>query len=322
MRQAKVIALFSVAMVMQLMGSMYWWNVRGGRKGMSKQSGIQTQRPEDSWKQLQPHVMKVSIPSWVMGVRDDKNGEIIVHEVFDSERSEIKWSRDRSVDIPVNRPAGWTPVSPLTFDCPLLHWYNKPDNVRYHPVYNNLLIKASQGTDFWQAAGDSAERGSCDDGHFLHLEVPQNPGECIIATTRVGLLAKSNGDKAGIMIRRGRGSWVGAYLGKEPETPHLQLGTIVTNNAYSDYSPSVCDNCREASFRFSVDGDNVLVEANLTPDEDPSHWSTLRIATLYDEGEEIGKNSISVGVFAAAPSSEGMEAAIGYLSISVRPRGA
>ena len=320
MRQAKLIALFAVATLLQLLGSMYWWRTRGERKGMIKGSGILTQSPGDSWKQLQPHVMRVTVPEWVINIKSDNDGEIRVHEVFDYSKVPITWSRDRSADVPLNKPPGWTPVSPLVFDCPLLHWYNKPINVRYHPTYNNLLIKATPGTDFWQAAGDG-ERGSCDDGHFLHLEVPQNPGECIIATARVGLLAKSNGDKVGIMARRGSTSWVGAYIGKEPETSTLQLGTIVTNNGYSDYSPSVCDNCREASFRFSVDGDNVLIESNTTPNEHPSHWSTLRIATLYDEGEEIGKNSISVGIFAAAPSAEGMEAAIGYLSISIKTRG-
>eukprot|EP00754_Rhynchopus_humris_P007684 Rhum_TRINITY_DN13532_c1_g1::Rhum_TRINITY_DN13532_c1_g1_i1::g.61165::m.61165/K09702/K09702; uncharacterized protein len=316
-----------------------WWR-RGGGGGSDDDGGARSRR---AWKQQGSSTATsaspgrggaagagVGAPLWVREKTSDDGGRLRLHEVFDARAAagggsggrQVAWSpgrRSRLV-IPDVKPAGWTPVSPLSFDCPALHWFNKPSGGRasIDAASGNLLVRAEGGSGFWQ--GDAAGRAVVpqDSGHFLHVEVVQETGETVAVSGRFALASARAGDQVGLMVRRGAGAWVGVSLEKGA------LATVVTNEGRSDYSATPWarggvggGGGGAVSLRLSIEGNRVEVRANGSEEEDEEEWTVLRRGLLYDIGDEAETHYLSVGVFAAAPVQEGMLASVGYFSISV-----
>ena len=248
----------------------------------------------------------VRVPRWAAEKVTDDNGCLRLHEVFTSTPPRIQWAATRKTHliIPEHKPSGWTPVSPLEFDCPALHWYNKPEISRVSVRDNNLVVRAEEQSEFWQD-GNEMEL-SHDAGHFLHIEHKQSAGETIILRGRFGLHTKHRGDKVGLMVRRGASAWASVALtgGARGE---VILSSVVTNHGHSDFASLPCDaDCEgEVSLRISITHNDLLLEANFSPEEEPRLWRTLRVARLYDLGEEKDTHEVSVGTFISA-TNEGM----------------
>ena len=260
----------------------------------------------------------VGAPLWVREKKSDDGGRLRLHEVFDSRVAaggggggsggQVSWSprrRSRLV-IPEVKPAGWTPVAPLSFDCPALHWFNKPDGARasIDAASGNLLVRAEGGSGFWQGGAAGGAVAQQDSGHFLHVEVVQERGETVAVSGRFALASPHEEDQVGLMMRRGTGAWVGVSLEKDA------LATVVTNEARSDYSATPWvrggGGGGAVSLRLSIEGNRVEVQANESEEEAEEGWTVLRRGLLYDVGDEAETHYLSVGVFAAAPVQEGM----------------
>eukprot|EP01064_Diplonema_japonicum_P020682 TRINITY_DN3026_c0_g1_i1.p1 TRINITY_DN3026_c0_g1~~TRINITY_DN3026_c0_g1_i1.p1 ORF type:complete len:298 (+),score=51.47 TRINITY_DN3026_c0_g1_i1:56-949(+) len=290
--QKKLYALIWVALTMQ--GLLLWSWRSTWREPVVQEAEMES--------------LRVTIPKWVRKVTDDSGG-LKLHEIFDAgPPNNVVWSVDRRKYVPTVKPSGWTPVEPIVFDSPLVHWFNKPKthNMFLDSSTGNFIIKATAGSDFYQGVTSSA-----DTGHFLHVEVLQSPTSLITATGRFSLRSKTAEDKIGLLIRRGHTAWAAVTISANT------FATYTTNEAITDRTFSPLNGSQpQASLRLSLAGDKLTMEANIDSTECPSCWATLRTSTLYDEGDEKGKTNVAVGVFAAAPREAGMEAGVGYFSIT------
>jgi uncharacterized protein len=109
-----------------------------------------------------------------------------------------------------------------------LGWFNPPKRWRLGARGPGLVVEPDGQTDFWQRTHYGF---SSDNGHFLGLELWND----FVLSTEVRLHPVHQYDQAGLMIRGDANCWIKASVEYELEG-RPQLGAVVTNNGYSDWS--------------------------------------------------------------------------------------
>lgn len=119
-----------------------------------------------------------------------------------------------------------------TFDAdklhPLLNWTNPPSRWRLDSERSCLIIEPDAKTDFWQKTHYGFQ---ADNGHFLSAEVT---GDAIV-TAKFRSFPVHQYDQVGLLVRFSQDSWLKSSVEFEDGIPS-QLGTVVTNHGYSDWS--------------------------------------------------------------------------------------
>jgi hypothetical protein len=185
---------------------------------------------------------------------------------------------------------------------PLLEWLNPPASWRVDAAQSRLLVNPDGETDFWQRT----HYGFCvDNGHFLGAEVS---GDGELAATILATPAHQY-DQAGLMIRCAENCWLKASVEYEPHGPG-QLGAVVTNNGFSDWSMQDFGSTGSLSYSLRVrwEGNDFFVE--YAPAES-GPWRLMRLAHLFRKPGV----PMRCGIYACSPKGHGFRAVFRSLRI-------
>ncbi len=184
---------------------------------------------------------------------------------------------------------------------PRLTWFCPPGRWSIDSSRRVLVVAPDAETDFWQKTHCGLR---ADDGHFLFAPVEGD----LVLTTRVRFSPVHQYDQAGLMIRVSPSCWLKTSVEYEPDGPS-QLGAVVTNGGYSDWSTQPFPTGRsEIWLRVRREGGDQIVEAS----EQGHAWMHLRTAHLHDDRPGA---PIDCGLYACSPKGGGFEAEFEFLEI-------
>jgi len=188
---------------------------------------------------------------------------------------------------------------------PRLTWLHSPSKWQLDRGRSRLVIEPDSQTDFWQRTHYGFRR---DTGHFLYCTAPENA----IVTAQFHCFAAHQYDQAGLMIRFSEDCWLKTSVEFEPDSAS-QLGAVVTNNGYSDWSqqdfpyPTGPDGLSYC-LRVRLQGLDVLVEH--TRDEH-GPWRLMRVARLHPSA---GVAALC-GIYACSPQAAGFRAEVEFITV-------
>jgi regulation of enolase protein 1 (concanavalin A-like superfamily) len=186
---------------------------------------------------------------------------------------------------------------------PRLQWLNPPSNWRLDARSARLTVQPGAGTDFWQRTHYGFR---FDNGHFLFAEIP---GDFVITAT-VHAFPVHQYDQAGVMVRASADCWLKTSVEFEPDGPS-QLGVVVTNDGYSDWSMQDFPSGAGAGYclRVGRTGQDFLVEHSADLD---GPWHLLRVAHLFAK-----PGPLCAGFYACSPKGPGFRAEAALLRIEI-----
>ena len=185
---------------------------------------------------------------------------------------------------------------------PRLKWLNPPSVWEIDHAHSRLLLKPDAATDFWQRTHYGFR---VDNGHFLYAEVS---GDVIVTAGIRDHLAHQY-DQAGLMVRFSADCWLKASDEFDPEGPS-QLGTVVTNFGFSDWSLQNSPYGESFSLRVRREGLDFFVEHAAT---ETGPWNLMRIAHLHSASEPVAQ----VGLYACSPKEVGCLVEAEFLRIEL-----
>lgn len=185
---------------------------------------------------------------------------------------------------------------------PLLQWFNPPASWRVDALRARLLVEPDGQTDFWQRTHYGFR---ADNGHFLHAKVA---GDGALTAT-ISAVPVHQYDQAGVMVRLNEHCWLKASVEYEPDQLS-QLGTVVTNNGFSDWSLQDFPCAGTLSYRLRVrwQGDDFFVEH--APPQTGT-WRPMRVAHLFRKPGV----PLLCGIYACSPKRSGFHAEFSSLRI-------
>ncbi|MFN7997992.1 MAG: DUF1349 domain-containing protein [Bryobacteraceae bacterium] len=186
---------------------------------------------------------------------------------------------------------------------PRLRWLNRPSYWRLDASSSRLIVQPDAGTDFWQRTHYGFR---FDNGHFLFAEIP---GDFVI-TALVHAFPAHQYDQAGLMVRLSADCWLKTSVEFEPAGPS-QLGVVVTNEGYSDWSMQDFPSGTGVGYCLRVrrTGQDFLVEYSADLD---GPWHLLRVAHLFAKPGQL-----CAGFYACSPKGPGFRAEASLLRIEI-----
>lgn len=186
-----------------------------------------------------------------------------------------------------------------------LGWLNPPQRWRLDARGPRLVVEPDGQTDFWQRTHYGF---SADNGHFLALELRGD----FVLSTEVRPHPVHQYDQAGLMIRGDANCWIKTSVEHELERSP-QLGAVVTNSGYSDWSLQEFP-FPEAAYRLRMtkQGADVQVEFSRAGG---SPWQLMRVARL--QWPEL--LPLRAGLYACAPKGAGFSAEFAFLRVEYFP---
>lgn len=177
-------------------------------------------------------------------------------------------------------------------------WINPPK--KYEITDSFVKITTDPKTDFWQRSYYGFRN---DNAPAWLIE----SGENFTFTVKVSFEYHERYDQSGVIIYIDSENWFKASI--EYEDQNLsRLGSVVTNNGYSDWATTDISPTNEMWYRLSRRGPDFLIEAS----SDGENFRQMRIFHLHKLGEtseEMGKlnppaspeHSIRFGLYACSP---------------------
>jgi len=185
---------------------------------------------------------------------------------------------------------------------PSLEWLNPPASWQIDAARSCLLVESSAETDFWQRTHYGFR---ADSGRLLSAAVATD-GE--LQATVLAMPAHRY-DQAGLMVRASADCWLKTSVEYEPSGPS-QLGVVVTNNGFSDWSLQDFTGTGTLSYGLRVrwEGGDFFVEHG-TDENRP--WRLLRVAHLFRQPG----SPLRCGLYACSPKGSGFHAEFSDLRI-------
>ncbi len=181
-----------------------------------------------------------------------------------------------------------------------LRWLNEPQRWRVDSKASALIVEPQPDTDFWRKTHYGFE---ADTGHFLYAPVDRD----FVLTTHVRFAPAHQYDQAGLMVRVNGECWIKTSVEYELDDPP-QLGAVVTNGGYSDWSVQDFDPMRhDVWLRINRRASDFIVEhsdAGIT-------WRPLRVTHL----DTRAAASTDCGVYACSPKGAGFRAEFDFVRI-------
>lgn len=195
------------------------------------------------------------------------------------------------------------------FHCPRLDarlsWQTPPRRWEIDTAAKCLRLWADSPSDFWQRTHYGFR---ADNGHLLYSLVS---GSALIET-QLRMLPQNQYDQAGLMIWISPSCWIKTSVEYEPEGDN-QLGAVVTNAGYSDWSTQPFDRGLTSFwFRIRLENKDVIVHFSL----DGRSWRQLRVAPLL---ERLHAEPVRCGVYACSPKAAGLKVDFDHLRIESLP---
>lgn len=191
-------------------------------------------------------------------------------------------------------------------------WINQP---REHRISSDIVeIITEPGTDFWQRTYYGFRN---DNAPALLLENNYN----FTFTTHVTFNYREQFDQCGIIIYIDGENWFKASVEYEKEDLS-RLGSVVTNNGYSDWATTNIPTPTSLWYRLSRRGPDFLIEFS----PNGSIFEQMRIFHLHCLGattEEMGRQnpplppeqSIRFGIYACSPLNSSFKAQFTNLTL-------
>lgn len=186
-----------------------------------------------------------------------------------------------------------------------LAWFNPPKRWRLDARGPGLVVEPDGQTDFWQRTHYGF---SADNGHFLGLELRSD----FVLSTEVRLHPVHQYDQAGLMIRGDANCWLKASVEHELEG-RPQLGAVVTNNGYSDWSLQDFP-FSENALRLRITRNGADVRVEFSP-AGSNPWALMRVARLHWPD----RIPLRAGLYACSPKAAGFRAEFACLRVEFTP---
>ena len=190
-------------------------------------------------------------------------------------------------------------------------WINSPK--KYEITDSFVKITTDPKTDFWQRSYYGFRN---DNAPALLIESDEN----FTFTVKASFEYQTRYDQCGVIIYIDSENWFKASI--EYEDQNLsRLGSVVTNNGYSDWATTDISPTNEMWYRLSRRGPDFLIEAS----SDGKKYRQMRIFHLHKLGEtseEMGKlnppvspeQSTSFGLYACSPLESSFTATFEVIS--------
>lgn len=193
----------------------------------------------------------------------------------------------------------------MKLDFTRAQWLNQPK--WFNITKQFVKIKTEPHTDFWQRSYYGFRN---DNAPALLLECDIN----FTFTTKVSFLYQTQFDQCGIIIYIDSDNWFKASI--EFENEHFsRLGSVVTNNGYSDWATVDIPTATTLWYRLSRRGPDFLIESS----SDGMAFKQMRIFHMHLLGETTApmgqlnppapaEQSVPFGLYACSPLKSSFEA--------------
>ena len=184
-------------------------------------------------------------------------------------------------------------------------WINQPKS--YEITDNTVKIITEPDTDFWQRSYYGFRN---DNAPALLMKSDIN----FSFTTKASFEYRTRFDQCGLIIYMDSDNWFKASVEYENKS-FSRLGSVVTNNGYSDWATTDISSRTEIWYRLSRRGPDFLIEFS----PDGLEFKQMRIFHIHCLGEtsvEMGKldpaaspdQAVRFGLYACSPMESSFEA--------------
>lgn len=187
----------------------------------------------------------------------------------------------------------------MNFDIKKLEWTREPDS--YSIADNRIEITTKPFTDLWQRTYYHFRN---DNAPVLQLETGEQFFSFVVKTD---FDTKVRYDQSGIVMYLDSDNWLKASM--EFENDQIQrLGSVVTNNGYSDWSSVDVDaSVKSIWFRFSRREDDFCIENSV----DGVNFKQMRICHMFH-----AKEKINFGIYACSAEDSSFKATFTDMEIT------
>jgi regulation of enolase protein 1 (concanavalin A-like superfamily) len=184
-------------------------------------------------------------------------------------------------------------------------WINKPSS--FDVKESSVVIDTEPETDFWQRSYYGLRN---DNAPAFLFESNDN----FTLSVRAAFNYRKQFDQCGLIIYLDSNNWFKASIEYETEK-FARLGSVVTNNGYSDWATDDIELPSEIWYRLSRRGPDFLIESSFNG-VDFRQMRIFHMHVLGETTEEMGKvnpplptrEQIRFGVYACSPSASSFRA--------------
>ena len=184
-------------------------------------------------------------------------------------------------------------------------WIFEPENKSIET--DKVIITTDPGTDLWQRSYYGFRN---DNAPALLFKSKEN----FTFTVKAEFHYKALFDQCGLIIYQNSNNWFKASIEKDNEK-FSRLGSVVTNNGYSDWATTDIPLPPCLWFRLSRRGPDFLIETSF----DGTEYRQMRIFHLQDLGETTGEmghadpplppeKAVRFGIYACSPLESSFDA--------------
>lgn len=187
----------------------------------------------------------------------------------------------------------------MKFDVSDLKWLREPKN--YIITENKIEMMTKPHTDLWQRTYYNFQN---DNAPVLQMNTEEKYFSFIVKTE---FESNHRFDQCGVVMYLDSENWFKGSVEYENED-FQHLGSVVTNNGYSDWATTVIDaSINSMWYRFSRRADDYCIESSI----DGIHYSQMRIFHMWK-----GNRSIQFGVYACSPEDSSFKAVFSEMEIT------
>lgn len=179
----------------------------------------------------------------------------------------------------------------MEFNINDLKWIREPKNNRI--TENKIEIITEPHTDLWQRTYYNFRN---DNAPVLQINTDEKYFSFIVKTE---FESTHRFDQCGAVMYLDSENWLKCSVEYENED-FQHLGSVVTNNGYSDWATTVIDaSIKSMWYRFSRREDDYCIESSI----DGIHYSQMRIFHMWK-----GNGTIQFGIYACSPENSSFKA--------------
>lgn len=180
-----------------------------------------------------------------------------------------------------------------------LKWIREPKN--YSITENKIEIVTEPHTDLWQRTYYNFRN---DNAPVLQINTDEKYFSFIVKTE---FESNHRFDQCGVVMYLDSENWFKCSIEYENED-FQHLGSVVTNNGYSDWATTVIDaSIKSMWYRFSRREDDYCIESSI----DGINYSQMRIFHMWK-----GNGTIQFGIYACSPENSSFKAIFTNMEIT------
>ncbi|MPM56605.1 hypothetical protein SDC9_103414 [bioreactor metagenome] len=187
----------------------------------------------------------------------------------------------------------------MEFNSNDLKWIREPKN--YSITDSKIEIITEPHTDLWQRTYYNFRN---DNAPVLQINTDEKYFSFIVKTE---FESNHRFDQCGVVMYLDSDNWFKCSIEYENED-FQHLGSVVTNNGYSDWATTVIDaSIKSMWYRFSRREDDYCIESSI----DGINYSQMRIFHMWK-----GNSTIQFGIYACSPENSSFKARFTNMEIT------